>query len=76
MKFTGTAPLLAPTVKVVLPTGVCCDSAVTVAVSLMLLGVLLLCAPARSVRVVVVVIVVVELPFRKTIVPLPLVWIA
>ena len=72
MKFTGNAPVLTPTVKVVLPTVACCDSIVTVAVRLILFGVLLACDPI-IVRLVVVVIVAVALPFKKRANPLPLV---
>ena len=73
MKLTGNAPpLVAPTVKVVLPIVVFCDPTVIVAVRLILFEILLTCAP-RTVKAVVVVMVMLELPFKKTAEPLPLV---
>jgi hypothetical protein len=71
-KFTGKAPVVAPTVKVVLPTVSFSDPDAIVAVRLILFGTLLAVWP-RIVRVVVVVIVAVAVPFKKRAKPLPLV---
>ncbi len=72
LKLTGTAPPVVATVKDVWPTVMVLESMLTVAVRLILLGVLLDCEP-RMVSPVVVVMFMVVAPFKKRADPLPLV---